>query len=327
MNQAIAGDVLEWLIEPSGECDRTKLFTWLNQARERMYQLYAEVSLFEIVQCFALQTFYVDCQRCDQYYEGVTLPRDFQTPEAMWLNNIPIEMHSSWREWQQGIAPYCACGLEKFDMPGLFSSERDPVPGLPKRISVHALLPADVGRTATIRGVDIFGNSKLESFKLTNAPQFTTHAMKSLLSGAGFTKERSEGPVVLAQEGGRVLSVYAPDETTPGYKRIKITGVRSGCDQVNIRAARRYFPVFRETDVVELDNRTAFEEMVRFLRINKKQNLDRSDIAAAAFHFNQAKGALLGDKSREIGKSTVADLRIETPSFGPRALGNWGWHG
>ena len=120
-----------------------------------------------------------------------------------------------------------------------------------------------------------------------------------------------------------MLSVYAPDETMPGYKRIKISGLRPGCDRVNIRAARRYFPVFRDGDVVECDNRTAFEEMVRFLRINKKQNQDRNDIVVSAHHFNQAKGALLGDRAREIGKSTSMDLRVETPSFGPRALGKW----
>lgn len=324
MNQILASEVLDWLIEPTGECDRTKLFTWLNQARERMYQLYAEISLFEIVQCFELQTFCVDCNACSNTYRGVTLPREFQTPEAMWMNDLPIEMHSSWREWQRGIAPYCACGLEKFDMPGNFSSERDLIPNKPRRLSVHALMPEDAGKTATIRGIDIMGNAKLQSFVLTNVPQFTEYPMKSIAAGYGFTKDRTHGAVVLAEEGGRVLSVYAPDETTPGYKRLKITGLQDSCAQVNIRAVRRYFPIFRETDVVETDNRTAFEEMGRFLRINRKTNKDVNDIRASAHHFNQAKGALLGDRSREIGKSTVSDLRVETASFAPPRLGMWG---
>lgn len=323
MNQALVSDVLDWLIEPSGECDRTKLITWLNQARERMYQLYAEIALFEINECFEVQTFCVDCNACSDAYSGVTLPREYQTVEAMWYNDSPVELFSSWREWQRGMSPYCACGLEKVDVPGLFSSERDPLPKNPKRLSVHAMLTADIGKTVTIRGVDVFGVQRVQSFQLKLTPQFTENAMRSLAAGAGFTKTRTEGGVVLAEEGGRMLSVYAPDETMPGYKRIKISGIRANCARVNIRGARRYFPVFRESDVVECDNRTAFEEMTRFLKINRKQNKDRNDIAVSAHHFNQAKGALLGDRSREIGKSTSADLRIETPSFGPHALGQW----
>ena len=98
MQQALVSDVLPWLIEPSGDCDNTKLLVWLNSARERMFQLYSEIALFEITQCFEVQSFCVDCNDCANVYSGVTLPREFQTVEAMWFNDLPVELFSSWRE-------------------------------------------------------------------------------------------------------------------------------------------------------------------------------------------------------------------------------------
>lgn len=322
MNQALAGDILEYLIEPSGECDRPKLFTILNRIRERMYQMYAELPMFEISQCFEIQTFCADCNTCGERYRGVTLPRDFQTVEALWYNDDPIPLYTSWREWQRGMAPECSCGLSKFDMPGLYSSERDLLPAHPRRLSVHAELTADIGKKATIRGLDAFGAARVEVITLSTEPQFTTNAMKSIERGRGFSKERTAGGVILGEEGGRVLSIYSPDETMPGYKRIKIAGLRDACNQVNIRASRRFFPVYREDDVVETENRTAFEEMARFLRLNDKQTKSPDDMRSASAAMAQAVQALKGDRAREIGKSTRGSVEVAMYS-GPRRIGSW----
>ena len=323
MNYALASEVLDWITEPSGECDRGKLFTLLNQARERMYLLHESLPLFDISYCFQVQTFCVDCNTCAETYRGVTLPRHYQTVEAMWYNDSPIELYSSWREWVRGMSPECSCGLSKFDMPGLFSSERDPIAARPVHLRIVAQSPKDFGKKVTVRAVTVLGHTTTTEYTLVRNGVLTEHAIVALAKGSGFQKPRTEGSVVLAEENGRVLSVYEPDETMPGYKRIKLTGLRNGCEQVNIRGLRRYHPVYREGDVIETNNRTAFEEMVRFLRLNGKRDKNSDDIKGAVYHMAQSKGALMGDKSRELGKSTQTEVNLRSASYGPHRLGGW----
>lgn len=322
MQQALAGDILDWLAEPSGECDRPKLFDVLNECRERFYQLYPAITLFEIEYCFELQTFCSDCNVCDDMYRGVTLPRDYQNAEAIWNNDFAVTMNSSWREWQRGgLSPYCDCGLSKFDMPGLYSSERDLRPRMPARLGVNAVSQADVGKQVTLRGIDIFGVAREQVLTLGIERVFTDHIWRSINRGSGFSKPRTEGPVIFSEENGRILSIYSPDETMPGYRRIKITGAGGGRAQLNVRGMRRYFPVFKETDVVELDNRTALTEMARFIRVNKKVSKDSSDLRTASFALDQVRAALEGDKARDAGKTAQATMRVESIGFGPPRLG------
>lgn len=318
---ALAGDMLDSIVLGSGECDRTKLMAILNRIRARFYNMFPEIPLFEISHCFELQDFCADCNPCSPTYRGVTLPRDYQSVEAMWLNSTPITLYTSWREWQRGMAPECACGLAKYDLPDLYSSERDILPGRAVKLSVHAEQTADIGKSCTIIGTDVFGARRNYVFILTHEPQFTENAMAFIDRGRGFIKERTKGRVVLSDENGRNLSVYDPDETVPGYRRIKITGMRDDCRQVNIRGNRRYFPVYAESDLIETDNRTAFEEMARFLKINDRVNKDANDMRSAAAAIQQAKEALKGDRSRELGKSTDGCVNVAMPNFQRHALG------
>lgn len=323
MNYELAGTVLDWITEPAGECDRPKLFKWLNQARERFYQMYPDIPLFFITECFEVQTFCTDCNECNDMFAGITLPRDHQTVEAMWFQDTPLNLYSEWREWQRGISPQCSCELSKIDLPGSFSSERDVYPKRPARLQVRALHPNDVGKKAVLRYVDITGTVRMTEFPLSLTGGLTELPVKGLAPGAGFSKDRTEGAVLLAEDNGRLLSLYAPDETVPTYRRIKLLGLRAGCDKVNIKSARKFFPLFRENDVVETDNRTAFEEMARFLRLNSKNEKDGNDLKAAGYHLGQARLALAGDKARQLGKSTQTEVQVVTPNFSRRALGGW----
>lgn len=323
---ALAGDVLDAVTLGSGECDRVKALGILNRIRERLYQMFPSIPLFDISMVFDLQSFCADANDCAPSYRGVTLPRAFQSVEAMWLQSMPITLYTSWREWQRGMAPECFCGLAKYDLPDLYSSERDILPGRPVKLSVYAENGADVGKRAAIIGTDVFGARRTYEFILTHEPQFTENAMRSIDRGRGFIKTRTVGRVILSDENSRVLSAYEPDETVPGYRRIKITGMRDDCSQVNIRGNRRYFPVYAEGDLIETDNRTAFEEMARFLKINDKVNKDANDMRSAAAALAQAKEALKGDRSRELGKSTDGVVSVALPCFQHHALG-FGYYG
>lgn len=321
MQYALASDVLDAVTLGSGECDRAKALAILNRIRARMYDWFPEIPLFEVSMVFDLQSFCADANDCAPVYRGVTLPRDFQSVEALWLNSTPIALYTSWREWQRGMAPECVCGLAKYDLPGLYSSERDILPGRPVKLSVYAENGADVGKSATIIGTDVFGARRNYVFILTHEPQFTENAMASIDRGRGFIKTRTVGRVILGDENSRVLSAYEPDETVPGYRRLKITGMRDDCSQVNIRGNRRYFPVYSEDALIETDNRTAFEEMARFLKINDMVNKNGDDMRSAAAAISQAKEALKGDRSRELGKSTDSVVNVALPNFSRHALG------
>lgn len=320
-NYALAGEVLDWIAQPYGECDRAKLWPVLNEIRQRMYLLYESLPLFDITMCFEVQEFCAECNICRDTYRGVTLPREFQNVEAMWYGDTPVELYSSWREWQQGIAPECSCALEKYDLPGSFASERDPIFNRPERLRVSPILTADFGGTAVVRYIDHTGVNHVESLPLQLNGALTEFPARGLAQGAGFSKKRTQGGVTLSTESGRMLSMYAPDETVPSYRRIKITGIPQFCAQVNIRGSRKFHPVYAETDVVETDNRVAFAEMARFIRINEKPSQNADDLRTMQAHAGQAKIALSGEKAREHGKSTRAELRIESGQQGPPRIG------
>lgn len=321
MSYALLKDARGWIQEASGTCDHDELTKLVNDIRHRFYNLYSEVALFvDIAQCFELQSFRHPCNEggdCGfKSYRGVTLPRDFQTVEAMWFNGSPVALQSHWREWHTGIYPERDCRLQKLDMGDGFSSERD-LCGM-GRLKVLCANPADAGKSFTLRSLDLAGEKQSQTFTLGTAYQLTELPAKALHEPASVTKETTVGTVVLAEESGRILSRYGPDETIPNYRRIKVTGVPDSCGTVNIRAARRYVPLSDDFDVVESDNAPAFEEMARYLRLNRKLAKDALDIQVMAAHFKQAKALLLGEKSRSLGNATQTRLTIVTPQFTPR---------
>lgn len=293
----------------------------VNTIRQTLYSWYSEIAVaVDAEQCFEVQDFCLDCNDCNDSYRGVTLPRDFQTVEAMWYDSAPVELWGRWREWQQGMSNPKDCGLDSYVVGNTFPTERDILPNHPRSIIVSPLDAADVGKTILIRGTAIGGAPFEERLELCNMPVKTSQHLMSLNRPGGVVKDVTLGRVVIAEEGGRVLSIYGPDETVPAYTRIKITGLPDGCRHVNIRAARKYVELYEDSDVVESDNKLLWETMARWLKLNRKEGRNREDVTSENAYFAQAKGLLLGDKSREIGKSQQAVLNIVSPRINSHAL-------
>lgn len=297
----------------------------VNTIRQHWFSWYQEMALFlDATECFAVQDFFLDCTRCQDGYRGVTLPRDFQAVEAMWLNSFPIRLHSSWREFQIGLSPECDCRLQKFDLPGGFCTALDITARAPKKMRVMAVEKKDAGKRFVLRGTDAVLRPFSQEFSLSTFPQETEMQLSAIQPAGGVVKDRTEGPVFLLDEDNRLISRYEPDETVPTYKRIKITGLPDDCQAVNIRAARRYFPLYNDDDVVESDNAAAFDAMARYLRLYEKSDKTREDLAGAALHLQTAVKLMMGDKARELGQATQASVTIQTPSFGGRRLNRLG---
>lgn len=306
----------EFVAAGYGECNKEILGEVVNAIRQHWYNWYQEVALFmDAIECFCVQRFCVDCNNCRDSYRGVTLPREFQTVEAMWFNDFAVNLRSEWREWQNGITPECDCRLQKIDIPGSFSTFADLLPGRPSRLSVFATHPDDAGKKFTIQGEDAGGVPRVEQVVLAMGGVGTEWPFRSINNRGGIMKEVTKGRVLLTDESGRKLGVYEPDETVPTYRRIKITGLSDDCSAVNIRAARRYYPLYDDFDVVETDNRMAFDSMARYLRLFRRSDKDGAALTSEKNYLLTAKAMILGEKAREKGKSTNTEVRIAVPHF------------
>lgn len=304
-------------IESAYGCpDAAKLGKAVNTIRRHFFNWYQEVSLFmDAVNTFRVHRFFVDAA-CHESYRGVTLPRDFQTVEAMWWNDWPVHLQSSWREFQVGISPECDCRLQKFDLPGFYATAVDLIPSRPQKVKVRALSEEDEGKRFVIRGIAGTGQPVSQEFKLSATLQETDWAMSSIDRMGGVVKDVTAGRVTLSAEDGTLLAIYEPDETVPAFRRIKISGLGDDCETVNIRAARRYYDLTADDDVVESDNFPAWDAMARYLRLYQLTDKTRETLAVEKDHYATAMKMMIGDKARETGKGTQASLTFVTPAFG-----------
>lgn len=309
----------------AGECDDAALAEVVNGIRQEWYSWYEKLPLFRMAEeCFQVQDFAVDCNRCHETYRGVTLPRDYAAVEAMWYDSRPVQLFDRWRQWQYGMSSPCECGLNSYDM-GEFPTERDLQPGQPRRLMFWALDSRDVGKRLDLRGQDVFNRPFHGSYKLESTPQLTEVALVTLERQGGVSKDPTAGRVFLADETGRVLSIYAPEETVPTYKRSKITGLPDSCQYVNIRAARLFQELFDDYDVVETDNSQAWQAMARAHRLQNMPTKGAAEIKSIGADKLLAENLLRGDDVRLKGKHTVAEIRTAMPLFGSRRLNRSRW--
>lgn len=309
MRYTTVAQALTAIAKGYAESNPDTLLGVLNDVRQELYSMYSSVSQFATVQeCFEVQTFCTECSGGD-HYRGVTLPRGYAATEAIWFDRRSVKMFDRWREWQDGMTSPCDCGLSKYEVGDFFPCERDI--SSPSKLVFLAQSSEDNLKSFTIHGKTVTGYAE-EKFELSDAAQTTKSVWVSI---ERIVKDRTAGNVVLAQEGGRKLSIYAPDEIVPAYKRIKITGLPNDCAYVNIRAARDFMPVIDDSDVVETGNLRVWELMARYLRIDRKDGRTREDILSGEKFKADARSLLLGDVSRDKGKSTTTSLRVPSPAI------------
>lgn len=316
MGYALFRDVKGWVSQAAATSDSQELAQLVNDIRNLLYNAYETLPLFrDVTQCFDVQSYCEDCITCRGRYRGITLPRDMQTPEAMWFQRFPIIMNDAWRQWANGLSPECACGISSDDLGSAWPTERDLLPGKPLRIQVRCALNADIGKTIIVAGMSVIGQKFEQTFQLSTTYQATDLPMVSINKGGGVRKDVTTGPVIIADETGRALSIYAPDETVPGYRRLRLSGVPDHCGQVNVRAARAFHPLCADFDVVESDNQLGFTELARYFRLNNKVQKDGNDIAALKMHLAQGMAHFSGQKARDIGKGVRSQIAVASPHF------------
>jgi len=315
----------EWVGPGYGDCTPSVTGEVVNAVREHFYNFYEQVALFlDVVECYALKHYCFDCHDCRERYNGITLPREAQNAEAMWLNDYPVRIHNSWREYQTGLTPECDCRLSSVEIPGTFCTFDDITPGAAVELVVVALDAADKGKKFKLRGTDAAFRPWEQEFALSTDPQKTNIALRVIEPRGGVIKDVTAGRVVLLDPAGNMYGRYEPDEMVPAYRRLKISGLGDGCANVNIRSARQYFPLYGDDDVVETDNRMAFDAMARYLREYRRVEKTSASLIAEKDHLETARKLMMGQKTRDQGKAAQVDVKIATPAFRGRQLSRFG---
>lgn len=312
-----------WVQPGYGDCNPAVTGEVVNAIREHFFNWYDDVSLFlDVIECFRVHRYCLDCNTCASSYLGITLPRQAINIEAMWLNDWAVKIHNSWREYQTGLTPECDCHLRALEVPGAFSTFADIRPGVPIELFAIAEDPQDWGKRFVIEGVDIANAPRRESLVLGSEPVRTEFAFRAINHRGGILKDVTAGRIRLMDADANTYGIYEPDETVPSYRRVKIGGVDSrGCDVVNVRSARRYSALFGDDEVVETDNRMAFDAMARYLRKYRKVDKTGADLVSEKNDLATARKMIIGNKAREEGRATIVDAVIGMPSsIGGRGL-------
>lgn len=315
MSQTSFGTLLKWIERPFNttvERDREFLVDQANRLREKMYNLYMQYEVaVDVEECFEVQDF-CRCGQCEESYNGITLPSYMNTVEAAWFSKEPISLYSKWREAKVGIKPSADCRLAIYDMPGFYPTERDMSPcGCLDTIQFLCKSPQDNGKKIIFTYNDEAGEQHTEEVVLRSSgwipAEFPVKSIKSII----LPTQLRGGVSVRQANGGRILSEYAPHESVPSYRRIKVTGVPKGCVVV-IRASRKFTPLYEDHDIVETANRDAIEDGARHL-FYANSGSEGGMIQKSEYHRSMFISALKGEQSRDIG----TNRENTTSSLGP----------
>lgn len=324
MSFTLLANAKQFVAGPSGEDDPDTLAKVVNAIRQEWYSWYERLPLFRFAEeCFEIQTFAENCREtCPLTYRGFTMPNDYTTVEALWIDSRRIEFFNRWRQWQYGMTPPCQCGLQAVEV-GRYSTERDLYVGQPSRITFSALDSRDKGKTIEIRGTLATGAPFHGRYTLDVTPQCTPDMLRAFSQVGGIAKDLTIGRVAIAEENGRLLSILNPRDTVPQFLRVKVTGLPDDATCLNVRAARRFSMLYDDGDVVETDNERAWAAMARAQRLDAKPVKNGDDVRSITADKGLAESLLRGDNSRDMGRSVQIDIRVPMPAIGRGIHGLW----
>jgi hypothetical protein len=321
MAYTVFSQVLQWLQQPTGLTvheNRAELVEIANDVRRLFFNLYENIPMFlDAEECLCVHSYNRDCNACEDTYLGITLPEGMQTPEAMWVNSTPVVMNSKWRSYKVGIPPgdSSSCRLQSFDMGDIWPTALDLPHGECQGIKIKTGCAADaaLNKEATLTFIDENGEKRSEQVKIAREYHSTVARARSLAAPGGIALPVGlTGAITVATTDGSIIAEVSPFNPVPSFRRLQISGVCEG-DQVSVRGAREFTPLYFDYDVVETNNKRAFVEGALFLRYNDSVTADPTYSQKALVHETRMREQLLGDKAREFGKSTK---RLKTLSEG-----------
>lgn len=282
--------------------DRREIVEYLNDFRDILYNLYADMKLFDnAFHCICVSSFPKVCgypcanNRC---YQGFVLPADIMSVESAWEWGYPLKVRSRWREAHLGIDNEVAPRVAVTRMAQQSPTER--AMRLVTGLKVFAEDPEDEGREVFIEAVMSNGSAKTLRFTLIgDAWARINHEVRQIISVS--LPAGRHGSLILAQTDGYELSIYAPHETVPTYQMFRIAQ-QTNPGTVFIQGTKRFVPVAFDHDVVEVGSRTVLKAAGSFLKF-KENTTDKSDLTRAMFDKTEMGQYLTGLYARHNGNA------------------------
>lgn len=110
------------------------------------------------------------------------------------------------------------------------------------------------------------------------------------------------GIVTLAQQCGRELSLYSPEDRTPAYRRVKVAGTCECKGRILIQGTRRFVKLWFDTDIVEVGDMLMLEYAGTYFKYWKSK--DRDEKATATDALSAMFANLDGIVARHRGRMT-----------------------
>lgn len=281
--------------------DRKEIVRVLNLYRNMLYNRYQQFKLFDSVfHCICLQCFDDPCSKCPGKYCGITLPSDMAGVVSAWKMNEPIRTHSRWREMHTGRVDTGSWEgeLKLYDTGQTFPTEREITDG-PVKLKMFTEDHMDHGKEAFITIIDTENVKQKVKMKLEWDSWVTTP--KGAKSIVEVSLPQLCGVVTLAQECGRELSLYTPEDRTPAYRRYKMTGNCACEGRILVQGTRLFRKVWFDTDIVEVSDMMILDLAGTYFRYWKSK--DRAEREIAATTLNDIFTNLDGLLERHRGES------------------------
>jgi hypothetical protein len=278
--------------------DRLEVLTYVNKYRNLLYNMYADVKLFDDYKvCLPIQRFSQQCVGVCSDYFGVTIPDNVAGVVAAWEYGQPLSLRSRWREAFTGLHDGSSPHMELVQMPETSPTER--LLGSLSILRIFTHSAEDDGKVVTVYGKDSQGAPKVASFTLihdtfVNSTFEFTEISEVVLPDLCSTIE-------MRDKSDCTLSVYYPHEHIPKYRRYKINAP-CGTQSLLIQGTRRYQDLALDTDVVEVGDRLIIEAAGRYFRYSE-ETTEKKDIQRAEYDLKTLKDLLSGIISRHRGRN------------------------
>lgn len=291
--------------------DRPEVVAYLNKYRNLLFNSYEDFKLFgNVFHCICISTFRERCATgsCDDpaTYQGFTLPADVAAVEAVWDSGEPLKIRSRWREAMTGIG-LVGPRVEVLEMAEQFATERDP--NSICALKVWCERDEDAGKHVVIEVIDGDWKTRKLDFELAAGGWVTVEERVREIRSVALPLGRT-GSITLAQQDGYELSIYAPDETVPSYRRFKIAST-CPAGAVKIQGTRRFRSIYFDSDIVEVGDQLVIESAARFFKYGEN-TVEANEIRTAAYHKSEMTNYLNGLVARHRGHA----IQDQTPFKG-----------
>jgi hypothetical protein len=265
--------------------------SYINRYRLLLYTEYSKYKLFDnVYHKIAVQNY-------GEYY-GVPVPPDVDGVEAVWSCGDPLLIRSRWREAHFGLGVHSLGRVEVISAAQQFPTERDL--GKASKIKIFTEHEDDAGKVVKLEVLDQNCRSKCIALTLIGDGFAVSPYKISQIISVSLPAER-KGALVLAQDDGRVLSEYAPWETVPAYRRLKIND-RKCASTVVVQASQKYIPVHFDQDVVEVGNQLIIEAAARFFKYGETTT-ESKEITRAEYDRAEMDRLLKSAIARQRGRA------------------------